>query len=513
VAHEIGARSLMTDMTMKLIRRTGLLMAAVLLLPVTGAAQQPPATLSMEEALQLARRYNPSYRMQVNDEAVADWQVRAAYGSLLPSFSVSSSLDWQAGGVPNVGLLSGSDFGLARTPDYLFSGYRLGVNLNLSGGTFFRMAQERAAREATRARIDAAAYTLEAEVTRSYLTALRARDAVALARQEWTTAQEALRLAEARFDAGSGTRLDVAQAEVESGRAEVALLQAQSMAEMEKLRLMQRLGVEATQDVELTTSLRMFQPEWSLDELTQLALQQHPQLVSARASESASRAAARSARMAYLPTLSIGGGWSGTSRTTRDEAYLLDQAQDNAAARVRNCETTNDLYSRLARPLPAQDCSRFAFNDEMRAAVLAANDVFPFNFTTRPPSFGLILSMPIFNGFTREAQMQQASAAAEDARHLRREEELNRRTTVATSYVALQTAWRSVAIEERNVAAAAEQLELARERYRLGAGSILELTQAQASKARADQAHLNAIYSFHENLASLEAAVGRQLRP
>jgi outer membrane protein TolC len=54
---------------------------------------------------------------------------------------------------------------------------------------------------------------------------------------------------------------------------------------------------------------------------------------------------------------------------------------------------------------------------------------------------------------------------------------------------------------------------LARERYRLGAGSILELTQAQSTKARADQAHLNAIYSFHENLATLEAAVGRQLRP
>jgi outer membrane protein len=83
---------------------------------------------------------------------------------------------------------------------------------------------------------------------------------------------------------------------------------------------------------------------------------------------------------------------------------------------------------------------------------------------------------------------------------------------VATSYLALQTAYRAVSIEERNVVAAAEQLELARERYRLGAGSILELTQAQATRARADQAHLVALYSFHENLAELEAAVGRRLR-
>jgi outer membrane protein len=144
--------------------------------------------------------------------------------------------------------------------------------------------------------------------------------------------------------------------------------------------------------------------------------------------------------------------------------------------------------------------------------VLAANSRFPFNFTTRPLSMGVTLSMPVFNGFNREAQVQTASAAAEDARHQRREEELGRRATVATAFVALQTAYRSVAIEERNAAAAAEYLELARERYRLGAGSILELAQAQATKARADQAHLTSLYSFHENLAALEAAVGQPLR-
>jgi outer membrane protein len=493
-------------------RISGFLLAA-LLLPGTGLAQQAPATLSMDEAVQLARRYNPAFRMQANDEAVSDWQVRAAYGALLPSFTAGAGVDWQAGGIPNIGLLSGEDFGLSRTPDFFVSGYNLRLGLSLSGGTFFRMAQERAARDATRARIDAAAHTLEADVSRAYLGALRSRDGVALARQELETAREALRLAEARFDAGAGTRLDVTQAEVVAGRAEVALLQAQAAAEMDRLRLLQRLGVDAAEAVELTTSLQLFRPEWSLDDLTQLAMHQHPQLVAARAAESAGRAAARAARMSYLPTVSVGGGWTGQARTTRDPEYLITQAQDASLARVRSCEHTNDLYSRLARPLPAQDCSRYAFSDEMRTQLLETNDAFPFNFTKRPPSFGLTVSVPVFNGFTREAQVQQASAAAEDARHQRREEELGRRTSVATSYLALQAAWRSVAIEERNIAAAGEQMELARERYRLGAGSILELTQAQSTKARADQAHLDAIYSFHENLAALEAAVGRRLRP
>jgi len=70
-----------------------------------------------------------------------------------------------------------------------------------------------------------------------------------------------------------------------------------------------------------------------------------------------------------------------------------------------------------------------------------------------------------------------------------------------------------VRLEERNRALAAEQLRLAQERYRVGAASFLELSDAETIRARADRAHLAAVYAFHEALAALEAAVGRRLRP
>lgn len=491
--------------------RSIIALTAILITSDLGA-QQAPATMSLDEAVQLARRYSPSYRQQVNDESVADWNVRAAYGALLPSLSLNAGLDWRGGGTPRIAGLSGEELGLRRTPDYLFSDYGVGISWSVSGGTFFRMAQERAARDATSARIEAAAYTLETNITRQYLSALRARDAVELAERELASTDEALKLAEARVEAGAAPRMDAAQAEVERGRAEVTLLQAQASAETEKLRLLQSIGLDVDQTVDLTTELAVFEPTWTQEELMQAAMQSHPQLTAARAAESAGRAAARAARMSYLPTLSVGGGWSGYTQHSMDEGYLINSAQTSAARNVASCERTNDLFSRLADPLPPQDCSEFAFTEADRARIINSNSLFPFDFTKQPPSFGLNLSLPIFNGFAREAQVQQASAAAQDAKHQRREEELSRRTTVATSYLAVQTAYRAVAIEERNVAAAAEQLELARERYRLGAGSILELTQAQATKARADQAHLAALYSFHENLADLESAVGRPLR-
>jgi outer membrane protein len=494
----------------RLVALMPLLLTVLVTVPVD--AQQAPPTMSLEDAVQLARRHSPGYRQQVNDEAVADWNVRAAYGALLPSLTVGGSMDWRGGGTPRFGQLSGEELGLSRTPDYLFSDYSIRLGLTISGGTFFRMAQERAAREATTARIEAAAYTLESDVTRQYLAALRARDAARIAERERASTDEALKLAQARVSAGAAPRMDAAQAEVEHGRAEVTLLQAQAAEETEKLRLLETIGLDLDQTIDLTTELEVFEPLWTLEELTRSAMQQHPQLMAARAAESAGRAAARAARMSYLPSISIGGGWSGFTQHARDESFLINQGMSSAENRIESCMRTNDLYSRLANPLPPQDCAALAFTNADRVAILEANSFWPFDFTKNPPGFGMTVTMPILNGFTREVQVQEAVAAAEDARHQRREEELSRRATVATSYLAVQTAYRSVAIEERNLVAAAEQLELARERYRLGAGSILELTQAQATMARADQAHLEALYSFHENLADLESAVGRSLR-
>src|SRR5690606_17809207 len=64
--------------------------------------------------------------------------------------------------------------------------------------------------------------------------------------------------------------------------------------------------------------------------------------------------------------------------------------------------------------------------------LLASNDVFPFNFTSNPATVTLSVSFPLFNGFTRERQVQEARSAAEDARHRRRAEELARRTAAMT---------------------------------------------------------------------------------
>lgn len=494
-------------------RRLPILLVPALLAFVLGkATAQTPATLALDEAIRLAKGNNPAFRMQSNDVIVADWGVAESIANLLPSVSVGGGLRYQpAGKAQGFGAFTAEDLGLGETPPVYFSSYGLNMSLGLSGQTFFQIAQQKANRAAADATLSAAEYNLVADVTREYLTALRSKEGVTLAQKDLTSAKESQKLAAARFSVGEGTKIDVAQADVAVGRAEVALIQAENLHETDKLRLLQRLGVNLDRDIELTTRLELFEPTWTREQLTQMALRSHPQLQAARASENAGRAAARAAKTAYLPSLQLSAGWGGTAReqSLSNEEIIADTRGDIENQRS-SCETSNKLGALIGRA--PQDCTRFVYSDELGQRAIANNNVFPFNFTSYTPSFTLSVNVPIFDGLTRERQLQQARATAEDAQLLRRQTELAQQTAVATAHLNVLTAHRSVSIEQRNAETAAVQLELARERYRLGAGTFVDLSTAEAVKARADRDYVNAVYTFHENVAALEAAVGQRLR-
>lgn len=485
------------------------------LLPFGVSAQEKPAaaTLSLEEAIRIAKENNPDFRIQTNDAGVADWQLAESMASLLPKVNVNTGFSYQPSGRPEgFGAVTAEDLGITRTPPYYYSNYGLSLSLGISGATFFDMARQKANRVSTGARITAAEFQLSADVSREYLTALRSKDGVALALADLESARESHKLAQARFDVGEGTKIDVAQAEVQLGRAEVALIQAENLYETDKLRLLQRIGVNLDRDIELTSKLDVFEPQWTKEQLLTWAAENHPQIRSARAAEAAANAASRAAKTQYLPSLSLVGSWGGYARQIGiSDSELIENAKGSIANQRASCERSNKFSALIGEEL--SDCARFVYSDEIGARAIAQNEVFPFNFTRSTPSFSARISIPIFDGFSRERSMQQARADAQDAKYRRHAAELAQQTAVSTAFLNLKAAQRSVQIEERNSEMAETQLQLARERYRLGAGTFVDLSVAEATRARADRDYLAALYLFHESLAALESAVGRPLRP
>lgn len=496
-------------------------LALSLLLPSPGSAAQDvadggptpgPEAWTLEDALRIARENNPAFARARNDETVADWNLRSAYASLLPSASFGSGISWQGSGDQTLGTLTAGQLGFGDQPDFWTSSFNLSLGYQLDGATILAPGQARAEQSRTRAQIRGAEADLERQVTTAYLDVLRQREEVVLARQQLDRARFNLRLAEAQRDVGQVTPLDVQQAGVQVGRAEVALLRFEQALETARLRLLQQLGVALTRDFELVTDFELAEPGWEAPELYARAVESNPTLRQQRSAWEVSDYDVRISQSRYLPSLSISTGIGGFAREATNTDFLIRQAQVQVASRIAQCEQQNELFSRLTDPLPLQDCSRFAFTDEDRRAIVEKNDVFPFDFTRSAPSVSLSLSLPIFQGLGRQRQLEAAEVARRDVGEQIREQELALEADIAVAVGNVRTAYESALIEERNQELADAQLRLAREQYTVGLLAFVDLVDAETVKAEADRARVSAVFAYHDAITQLEAIVGTALR-
>jgi outer membrane protein len=491
-------------------------LAAVLVLGLTGAialagglaAQEP---LTLREAVDRALAYHPEIRTAAGDEAVAEWDVRSARGSLFPFATASSGVSWQGGGEQRFGSLTAGQLGFGDQPSFLFSSYNLGLSYTLSGSVLRAPARARASHSAAEARTRDAEAAVALEVTRAYLELQRASRTVGLVALELERARANLRLAEGQERVGSATVLDVNQAEVQEGRAEVALLRAEQVARGSRLALLRLVGMELDREVEAVTELPVAPVEWTEGELYRTAVELNPELASLRARAEAAGIEARMARSAYYPSLSVQAGVSGFTRRASQSDFLLAQVEQQERQLVGQCEFQNDIFRRLAEPLPTQDCDELLLTDQQRQAALDQNRQFPFGFVRQPAQLSLTVSVPIFQGLDRQRQLEAARIQRDDARYRIRDREQALRAEVARLLDTARTAFRAVELETRNRELAERQLGLARTRFELGDSDFLDLAEAEALRAQADRDYLDAVFEYHETLARIAALSGRAL--
>lgn len=488
-----------------------LFLLAATSLPTAGQ-DAVPMSLTLEEALRLAVRNNPRLQAVRNDVAVADWNLNAAYGSWIPSASVSSSISWQGAGEQRFGSITADQLGFQDQPSFLFSSYNAGISYSLSGRTLMAPGQARRNRDATRAQVGSEEAVLRLNVTKAYLEVLRQIEGLSLAEQELERARFNLRLARGRQEVGSGNVIDVQQAEVSVGRAEIVLIQARTGVRTSRIRLLQHVGVTLAAEPALATAFAVTEPLWTADDLYETAIAANPSLQALRAQEEASRYGVDIARSAYFPTLSLSAGISGFTRQASSTAGQEAQAIAAGVARVQQCRTLNELISQLPDPPPLQECSLLATPESALEEIRAQNDAFPFNFTTQPASLGLTVSIPVFQGLGRRRELESARAQLNDSRFQIREQELALRADIESRVAIVQTAYESALIEERNQVLADEQLRLAQEQYRLGLSNFIALVEAETVKAQADRERVLSVFTYHDAVADLEAVVGTPLR-
>jgi outer membrane protein len=444
---------------------------AALSLSATVAAAQ--SSLTLDDAIILARRNNPLYLQIANSKRSADANVRRTYAQLLPSLSAS-----MGGSYTETGQQFFQGVPVNNSADIVQSNYRIGLNYTVNTAVLFAPSAARAQRDAAQADLVGQQEGLRSLITQQYITVLQADARAALQDTLMITTKGQLDLAKARMSVGAATILEVRRAEVALGQAEVQALVLHNNAQVEKLRLFERMGVAQPADLQLTTKLTITPISFSLDSLKGLASSLNPGLNALRSRHYAAGKSLMISRGQYLPSLGFNTGWGGNTSAYTSDAFAMSRATNAADS----------------------------------AAALAQNHKFPFNFTKSPQSYSVFISLPLFDNLGRETNLQNATIQRDDAKFAVRGRELQLTADVTQMFLNLKTAEKTVALQEVNAARAREELSFAEERYKVGAVTFLDVTTSRGSFEQAQIDRLNAIYDYHKAFAALESAVGRPLR-
>jgi outer membrane protein len=242
--------------------------------------------------------------------------------------------------------------------------------------------------------------------------------------------------------------------------------------------------------------------------LISLARRVNPDLAARKSREQASEMNVKVARSSYLPSLNLSTGYGAQAFGYADENFLISSAQSSAANSLASCLSSDSI--RVAAGLTARPCGTGTLTPAQIDAIRAGNR--PLSFTKVPYSLSASLSLPIFNGFTREANIEQNKVARDNALSDVRARDLQITTDVTQAYLTLLADLKTIDLQGQIAAKAAEDLAAQEERYKVGAATFLDVTVARGTYEKAQIDRVNSIYDYHKAFAALENAVGRPLR-
>jgi outer membrane protein TolC len=120
----------------------------------------------------------------------------------------------------------------------------------------------------------------------------------------------------------------------------------------------------------------------------------------------------------------------------------------------------------------------------------------------------LTFSVPIFEGWAVTAGVDQASAELRSAQASSDATIQSVVLDVQQQYLALQASAQAIEASKTLVAEAEQSLKLSEGRYNYGAGSPIEITDAQVTLSNARITYIQSLYNYRVSRARLQRAMG-----
>ena len=282
--------------------------------------------------------------------------------------------------------------------------------------------------------------------TVAFYNVLRAGRTLEFQRENLRQQESLYRQASAFYEAGVRAKIDVVRAEANLYDARAQLSQAENGLRVARITLLQRIGVDGPAGFQLFGTLPELSLPGTLQDWVAEAERNRPELRALVEKERAATESLRLARAGYLP-------------------FLVGTAG----------------YGFGAEEVPLQE------------------------------NYGLsvTLNYPLFSGFETREQGREALATMSSAKYEYIEAKRRVRLEVEVSAYGVQEALERLSARRKQRDASEENLRLATARYEVGAGDIIEMTDAQAQMVRAETDTINTAFDFAVSHASLLRAMGR----
>ncbi|HEU4724484.1 MAG TPA: TolC family protein [Candidatus Eisenbacteria bacterium] len=297
-------------------------------------------------------------------------------------------------------------------------------------------------------------------VKQQYFECVKAVRLAEVARESERLARDEETRSEALFQVGSVARGDVLKARARRASTQLSRIQAENQVQIQNHRLRQLIGVSGGA-IAVETSMEEAVTLPDSSNVVASALKFRPTIASAYASEKAARTGLFGARAARLPYV--------TGQVSVDRQKLKER----------------------------QDLTGYGTYDEESPA-------------TTQWSGAVRLSLPIFDGLALEGNMRSAKGQLLEAEASRRQLELDVAVETQQAWLLLKEAVERIAVAREGVASAEEDHKFSKSRYELGAGTYLDLLNAEVSLEQARQQLVEAQADARVAEAALERAIGER---
>ncbi|MBD3178658.1 MAG: hypothetical protein GF417_03125 [Candidatus Latescibacteria bacterium] len=435
-----------------------LLLAAVLItgaIPVWAGAEKENI-LSLDDCLEIALRNNPDIGISYQGIRKAESSLLESYGRLLPDFSLDfytghtfygpSTVQYDAQGRP------------IKSSGFDFENYTMRLNADMmlwQGGTnYSNISSARDRRDAAEADYQYTMDLIAAGVIRAYYNVVRARMLLVVQEESRKQAASNLERAEALMEAGSATRADVLKARVRFSNTRLGVIEARNdlVLGREELKKLMKMGHRDEFLVDTTMTIVEKEPDPAGE--INYALSNRDDIKVLKHRLRAQRSDISAARGGWFPSLGVNFNYSWNDRE------LVDNPVD-------------------------------MFREEYQWSVTG------------------YIRFNLFDRMQTSSRVKNARADFRIAEYNLEKNRLEVENEVRKLILAMNEASERIEVAGETVLQASEEVRLADERYRVGAGTMLEIIDAQVSLATARGELIKAKCDYLIAYADLERATGR----